>query len=363
MWPLVSLYLVHLVMKRPFVILLHVGFWACYFLLVFIVLVLYYRSNHDVSRVLNALYSVLIFAVLPSVLCFYSYYFFLFPRYLQKRNIVQSIVIGLLIAILSGILAYILIRFFIETGRIIDMDEGGKHGRSTAPQATFVMSVIGLMSGGVALVIKGFITWYNEIKLKELLREKNHEMEMMLIKKQFDPHLLFNTINNIDSLILKDAVLASDYLNKLSDIIRFVLYETRADKIPLSKEIEYLEKYIALQKIRTANDTYVHFSVTGNTDTKLIAPMIFIPFIENAFKHTTNKKMENAITITIDIKDKSISLTCENKYDSKSIPSNHGGLGNELIKKRLGLIYPDKHTLEVNSDNELYRVNLIIQHG
>ena len=89
-----------------------------------------------------------------------------------------------------------------------------------------VMTIIGLVSGGVALVIKGFITWYNEIKLKEVLREKNHEMEMMLIKKQFDPHLLFNTINNIDSLILRDAVLASDYLNKLSDIIRFVLYET-----------------------------------------------------------------------------------------------------------------------------------------
>ena len=353
----------HLVMKRPFVILLHAGFWACYFLLGFIVLGLYYRSHHDVARLLNALYSVLLFAVLPSVICFYSFYFYLFPKYLQQRKIVLSIIVGLIISVLSGVLAYILIRYFIETGRIVDMDEGGKYGRSTALQATFVMSFIGLMSGGVALVIKGFITWYNEIKLKELLREKNYEMEMMLIKKQFDPHLLFNTINNIDSLILKDAVLASDYLNKLSDIIRFVLYETRADKIPLSKEIEYLEKYIALQKIRTANETYVHFSVTGTIDNKMIAPMIFIPFIENAFKHTTNKKMENAITINIVINDKSIRLTCENKYDLKSVPQPHGGLGNELIKKRLSLIYPDKHTLEVNSDNELYRVNLIIQHG
>lgn len=350
-------------MKRPFVILLHAGFWASYFLLVFIALSLYYRSHHDIARLMNALYSVLLFAVLPSAICFYTYYFFLFPRYLQKKKILQAIVIGLLISLLAGALAYILIRFFIETGRIIDMDEGGKYGRSTAPRATLVMSVIGLLSGGVALVIKGFITWFNEIKLKEALREKNHEMEMMLIKKQFDPHLLFNTINNIDSLILRDAVLASDYLNKLSDIIRFVLYETRADKILLSKEIEYLEKYIALQKIRTANETYVHFSVTGAIGDKLIAPMIFIPFVENAFKHTTNKKMENAIMINIAIEDDSIRLTCENKYDSKSIPQTPGGLGNELIKKRLSLIYPDKHKLEVNSDNELYRVNLVIQYG
>ena len=343
--------------------MLHVGFWACYFLLVFIALALYYRSNHDISRVLNALNTILLFAFIPSVGSFYSYYFLLFAKYLQKKKIFQSILIGILISLVVAILAYILLRFFIESGRIIDMDEGGKNGRSTAPQAILVMTIIGLLSGGVALVMKGFVTWYNEIKLKEILREKNHEMEMMLIKKQFDPHLLFNTINNIDSLILRDAVLASDYLNKLSDIIRFVLYETRANEILLLKEIEYLEKYIALQKIRTANENYVYFSVTGTIGDKLIAPMIFIPFIENAFKHTTNKKMENAITIKVNIDDESIRLTCENKYDSKSVLQTSGGLGNELIKKRLSLIYPDKHTLEVNNDNELYRVNLIIQNG
>jgi two-component system, LytTR family, sensor kinase len=350
-------------MKRPFVILLHVGFWACYFLLVFIVLGLYYRSHHDVDRLMNALYSVLLFAAVPSALCFYSYYYFLFPGYLQKKKILQAIFIGLMIAILAGVVSYILIRFFIETGRIEDMDEGGRHGRSTALQTIVVMTVIGLVSGGVALVMKGFVTWFNEIKLKEALREKNHEMELQLIKNQFDPHLFFNTINNIDSLILKDAVLASDYLNKLSDIIRFVLYETRADKIPISKEIEYMEKYIALQKIRTANETYVHFSITGTVDDKLIAPMVFIPFVENAFKHTTNKKVENAITVHIAIDDAWVRLTCGNKYDSRLPAQPHGGLGNELIKKRLNLIYPGKHELVVDNDNELYCVNLAIQHG
>lgn len=350
-------------MKRSFVILLHVGFWACYFLLVFIVLGLYYRSNHDVFRVVNALLSILLFAFIPSVTSFYLYYFLLFPRYLQQRKIFLAIIVGILSSVITAALTYILLRFIIESGYIIDMDEGGKHGRSTAPQVILVMTTIGILTGGVALVIKGFITWFNEIKLKEILREKNHEMEMLLIKKQFDPHLLFNTINNIDSLILRDAVAASDYLNKLSDIIRFVLYETRADKILLSKEIEYLEKYIALQKIRTANENYVHFSITGNIGDKVITPMIFIPFIENAFKHTTNKKVENAITINIFINDESIQLICENKFDSKAVPQESGGLGNELIQKRLSLIYPEKHTLEVVKDNELYRVNLIIQNG
>ena len=206
-------------MKKSFIILIHLGFWACYFLLVFIVLAVYARSGHNAAdqegRVMTALYSILLFAFIPSVISYFTYYFFLFPRYLQQKKIVLAIIYGLLISIVASIMAYILHRYFIETGQLADMDEGGIHGRSTAIRTLTVMTFIGALCGTVALVIKGFITWFNEIKLKEILREKNHEMEMALIKSQLDPHLLFNTINNIDSLILKDAVAASDYLNKL----------------------------------------------------------------------------------------------------------------------------------------------------
>jgi len=226
------------------------------------------------------------------------------------------------------------------------------------------MTIIGSICGMVALVIKGFITWFNEIKLKEALKEKTYEMEMALIKSQLDPHLLFNTINNIDALILKDPVIASEYLNKLSDIMRFMLYETKPDQIMLSKEIEYIEKYIELQKIRTANKDYVHFTITGNVGSKKIAPMVFIPFIENAFKHTNNKKLENAITIDICVKAQNIEFRCENKFDSKpSARQPDSGLGNELIQKRLKLIYPEKHTLKVNKTDDLYSVNLTIING
>ncbi|MGB4850296.1 MAG: sensor histidine kinase, partial [Saprospiraceae bacterium] len=262
------------------------------------------------------------------------------------------------------ILAYILHRYFIETGQLADMDQGGKNGRSTAPQTIMVMTFIGALCGTVALVIKGFITWFNEIKLKQVLREKNYEMEMALVKSQLDPHLLFNTINNIDALILKDSVAASDYLNKLSDIMRFILYETKGDKISLAKEIEYIDKYIALQKIRTSNENYVHLEVTGSTGSKMIAPMVFIPFIENAFKHTGNKKLANAITIRITINDKTVQLMCENKLDPKAtVKHTVGGLGNSLIKKRLDLIYAGLHTLEVHKTDDLYSVNLTIPHG
>lgn len=354
-------------MKKSFVVLLHIGFWTCYFLLVFIVLAIYSRSVRNAddqeARVLNAFISILLFAFIPSVVSYFLYYFILFPRYLQQKKVVRAILLGLLISLGTSILAYILHRYLIETGRVMDMDEGGIHGRSTAVRTLIVMTFIGTLCGVVALVINGFITWFNEIKLKEMLKEKNHAMEMALIKSQLDPHLLFNTINNIDALILKDSVAASDYLNKLSDILRFILYETKGDKIPLAKEMEYIAKYIALQKIRTANENYVHFKVEGNAGNKSIAPMVFIPFIENAFKHTNNKKLENAITVQVLIGEDTIQLFCENKFDPRSTSQTEGGLGNELIKKRLNLIYAGRHTLEVQKTNDLYSVHLTIPNG
>ncbi len=355
-------------MKKSIIILLHLGFWICYFILIAIMLAVYYRSSSSIdchsSKILNALKSLLLFAFFPSVISYWSFYFILFPKYLQHKKVFISLILGILISVGVACIGYVLIRFSIESGYMIDMDTAGKRGRSTAVVVIIAMTIIGLISGVVALVIKGFINWYNEKKLREALKEKNHEMELALIKSKLDPHLLFNTINNIDALIIKDAVEASNYLNKLSDIMRFMLYETMSEKILLSQEIEYIEKYIALQKIRTANVNYVYFSVTGNIGKKSIAPMVFIPFIENAFKHTNNKKLENAIRIHIIISNKTIQLVCENKFDSKPTVRQPGsGLGNELIQKRLQLIYPGKHILEVNKTNELYTVNLTISNG
>jgi len=355
-------------MKKSFIILLHIGFWICYFVLIVIMLSVYYRSSMYAStpnsRMMIAFENILLFAFTPSLFSFYLYYFLLFPRYLQQKKFLLSMLVGILISLFAAIIAYILHRFLIETGHVPDMDQGGRRGRSTAPRVILVMTAIGAICGMVALVIKGFITWFNEIKLKQALKEKNHEMELALIKSKLDPHLLFNTINNIDALIIKDAVEASEYLNKLSDIMRFMLYETMADTILLSQEIEYIEKYIALQKIRTANVNYVHFSVTGNVGNKMIAPMVFIPFIENAFKHTNNKKLENAITVKMIVTDENIQLVCENKFDLKAkIQQPNSGLGNELIQKRLQLIYPGKHILNVQKTTELYTVNLTISNG
>lgn len=355
-------------MRKSIVVFLHIGFWVCYLLLIAIMLAVFYRSSsHTVdqtARIVNAFESLFLFAFFPSLITFYGCYFLVFPRYLQQKKYLLSIVSGLLISAAASVVAYILMRFLIESGQLIDMDKGGVNGRSTAVRTIAIMSFFASISGLVALVLKGFITWVDEIKLKEELKQKNHETEMALVKAQLDPHFLFNTLNNIDVLILEDAVVASRYLNKLSDILRYMLYETKTDTVLLDKEIEYIEKYIELQKIRTSNPTYVSLQITGSPGKKTIAPMVFIQFIENAFKHTTNKKINDAINVRIMIEKETIRFVCENKFDAnRKLKQESNGLGNDLIRKRLNLIYPGKHTLELSNHCNLYRVNLTIQNG
>jgi two-component system LytT family sensor kinase len=355
-------------MKKSIVILLHIGFWFCYLLLIAILLAVFYRSsNPDVdqtARVLNAFKSLFLFAFLPSFLTFYGCYLILFTKYLQQKKFLLSLFFGILISIAASTIAYILMRYLIESGQLMDMDKGGVNGRSTAVRTILFMSFIASIAGLAAFILKGFITWVKEIKLKEELKQKNHETEMALIKSQLDPHFLFNTLNNIDVLILKDATVASNYLNKLSDILRFMLYETKTDEILLKKEIEYIEKYIELQKIRTANANYVSFHVIGNPVNISIAPMVFIPFIENAFKHSTNKKIDNAIVVQLFITEENIQFICENKFNpNRKIIQESNGLGNDLIQKRLHLIYPEQHLLELDKQINLYSVKLTIKNG
>lgn len=160
-------------MKKSVVILLHVGFWACYLILILIMLGVYFRSGtqvaNQVPRITNALYSIFLFALVPSFISFYLFYFILFPKYLQKNKILLSIIYGILLSVGTAVLSYILLRYFIESGRVSDMDKGGRNGRSTGIIVITAMTFIGSICGVVALVLNGFITWFNEIKLKELL--------------------------------------------------------------------------------------------------------------------------------------------------------------------------------------------------
>jgi len=339
-------------MKKSVVILLHLGYWIVYTFLV-LVLLLFINQGHN-GRVLPGNFLTLVFCIftyVPALVAFYLSYLVLFPRFLSTGKMLHLFLSGIgasIIAALAGAL-------------VLSLAFGGNFMFASSDSfyaETITMAIIALAHIIVALVMRGFISWYADMKIKEELSRKNFETELALVKSQLNPHFLFNTINNIDVLIEKDAAKASMYLNKLSDIMRFMLYETKTGQIPLGKELLYIEKYIELQKIRTSNPNYVDFTVKGDTQHITIEPMLFIPFIENAFKHTENKKTDNAITIRFQITRENITFECINSYSDQVIRNGESGIGNDLIRKRLDLLYPGLHTLQVSHERGLHKVLL-----
>lgn len=206
-----------------------------------------------------------------------------------------------------------------------------------------------------------FVEWLKDRKLKAELEKDKVTSQLELLKSKIDPHFLFNNLNNIDSFIEEDPKQASVYLKKLSDILRFMLYESNADKVALAKEIEYIQKYIDLQKIRTSNLSFVSFDVTGHTNNKIISPMILIHFIENAFKYASNKKIENAITIQIKTSGQKLFFHCKNHINERSTGSSEkNGIGSQLLKQKLDLLYSNRYRLSTKEENNWYLVSLEI---
>ncbi|WP_259016427.1 sensor histidine kinase [Emticicia fluvialis] len=346
-------------MKKIVVMALHAGYWILYLFLLFIIILCLQVGAKMKTIPLFTDFSFTVFmasfTLLPAILGFYVFYHLLFDKFLIRRNI--------LLLFVTGILAAIGISFF--SAAVMSVLHNYKIGPGVFSEnyvaivtILTVITIIAILNGGMGLLTRGFIRWYAELKWKEELTRKHFEMELALIKSQISPHFLFNTLNNIDVLITKNAGQASLYLNKLSGIMRFMLYETKTERILLSRELINIEQYIDLQRIRTANPNYVIFRVAGRADQVEISPMILLPFIENAFKHADNKKNENVIRISIEVKEQALIFDCENRYSVSGLKQEYGGLGNELISKRLELLYPGRHTLAINKTTDIYSVKL-----
>ena len=200
-----------------------------------------------------------------------------------------------------------------------------------------------------------------ESKKQEIENEKL-ATELSFLKSQINPHFLFNTLNNIYSLALVKSEATADAVLKLSSIMRYVLSETKHDTVPLDKEIQFIRHYIELQKVRLTDKVTIEFNVEGETEGKQIAPLILIPFVENAFKYGVSTKETSKLLFEVKAKADSISFTAQNdmiSHDSGN--ENNTGIGLKNTKRRLELLYPDAHKLTVTEENKQFIVNLILQ--
>jgi sensor histidine kinase YesM len=335
-------------MKRSTSLLFNTGYWLIYLFL----------SGKDVLNGIEPIGNWLVY-VLNGTFSFFIFYFLLVPRLLAKNKFLSFIGWGIAVIIVAAFMPALLILLLSRHSPTFIPANIQWEG---AQKFFLVFMVLALVNGIMATIIKGFFTWYNDLHERTELEKKNLQMELSLLKAHLNPHFLFNTLNNIDILIETDPEAASSYLQKLSDILRFIVYETSQEKIPLAKELAYIRKYVELQQIRTPNKEYVNLKIAGNPGQLMIGPMLFIPFIENAFKHASNKKMNGAITLEISITEKQLHFTCVNMYDrTKSLVEEHSGLGIALIRQRLELLYKGHYELEINQRENSYCVRSVIK--
>ena len=345
-------------MKKSTSIIIHCAFWALYFAV--ITFTFYIIENMSTSTAKPGLERLIMSAlgavIIPSIGGFYSGYLLTFTNSIKKKKTLLALNVLVFVPILQMIFFSLYL---------------GKEYLNSLPevfltQYLFVLFIIIVLTT-IGILIKGSLSWFEENKKKAELLQSNQSMKLELLKAQTDPHFLFNTINNIDVLILKNPEKASEYINKLADILRFMLYETNHDFIPLKQEINYLEKYISLQQIRPNNPNFIDFKVEGSIDRKTISPLIFLPFIENAIKHCGNKKDDNTVSISIKVNDNNIQFNCENIINNSHKAVAQNGIGNQLIQDKLELIYPNLHELKIeliekdNTKNDRYSVTLILQ--
>lgn len=233
--------------------------------------------------------------------------------------------------------------------------------------SSFGISLLGWSGGAqgslfVALlgtIYRFVIDWFKNIDVKKDLKSKNLQSELMLLKSKLNPHLLFNTLNNIDTLIQTSPNRASELLSKLSDLLRYVVYNTEEERIPLNTELSNLMKYVDLEKIRLAYPELVTFSAEIEGEI-LIPPMIFFPFVENAFKHSNLNDKNQKIRISVTENNGLINFECVNSIFESPQKTEFSGIGLELASKRLELLFPRKHELIAQQKENEFIVKLKI---
>ena len=213
----------------------------------------------------------------------------------------------------------------------------------------------------VSTCIKVIQQWLSAEQRQKLIETEKLNTELSFLKSQINPHFLFNTLNNIYSLAVVKSDATAPAIMKLSSIMRYVLSDTRQHLVPLEKEIEFIQHYIDLQKVRLTDKIKINLAVIGDPEGQQIAPLLFIPFVENAFKYGISTREDSEINISIDIKPGEIEFKTDNRILAiETDIEKKNGIGLKNTRRRLEILYADKHSLEINRKEDHFYVHLKI---
>ncbi len=216
---------------------------------------------------------------------------------------------------------------------------------------------------GLAVAIKLLKFWYQGKEDHQVLVQEKLEAELKFLKTQIHPHFLFNTLNNLYALTLKKSDLAPAMVLKLSDMIDYMLYECNVENVPLSKEVKFIHDYIEIEKMRYGDLLELNLNIESGSEEKTIAPLIFLPFLENTFKHGANSQLKKAwVSIELKIRSEELTFKVENNSELE-IENGSGeekGIGLKNVRRRLDLLYKEDYELIILQEKESFLVTLKI---
>lgn len=284
---------------------------------------------------------------------FYLNVYGLLPVWIRKRNIW---------VMLAGWLGLIILCTFCSILMNHLFDVYTRNGNVKLEMInTFLRN---LLFAGIVLFVgvafRSIEDWFRNERVKQKLENENLRTELNFLKSQVNPHFLFNTLNNIYALAYRKSDDAAVAIMKLSEIMQYMLYGSKEERVAVSREIHFIYQLIALQQLRVQGPLVLQLSVTGDTEMHAIAPLLLIPFVENIFKHGVLNNERSPVIINIDIQDGKLLFYSRNKI-SRGSKYQAGGIGMVNVRRRLELLYPGKHEFNINSDNEFYSVKLTLQ--
>lgn len=291
---------------------------------------------------------------------FYIFYFGIIPATLYKKPVTATTLL-----LFVGVAAALMI---LRHSTVRLVDHFSKLDFAAHKLYDFKQVVSQVINTGfivfLATAARISMYWYRDKREKTELALEEHKLELELLKTQINPHFFFNTLNNIYSLVYKKSDDAPAAVMKLSEIMRYLIYESKSEMVPLEKEVEQLENYIELERLRVKDDAFIEFEARGSFASHVVPPMILISFAENAFKHGKRKVPNPGIKISVVAEEGVIKYTVFN-YVLNEPHNNHKGegIGMQNARRRLELLYPKCHKLDIRNDHERFTVKLVLSCG
>ncbi len=291
-------------------------------------------------------------AYLIYISSFYVSYYWVLPGWVKRRK-TSLLLLQWLVLIILYTLVILLVNYFFHVYKRGNLQFN--FGKFFFISCTY-MGILFLLS----ITYRFAIDWFKNEKIRQQLENQNLKTELAFLKSQINPHFLFNTLNNIYVLAYQQSDKTPDAVMKLSAMMHYMLYESNIEWVPLTKEINYIRQLMALEQLRSSEHQQFDFSLEGNTDDRIVAPLLLVPFIENIFKHGILNDKKNPVTTKLAVTENRLVFQSRNKINH-SLKDNTNGIGLINVKRRLELLYPGRHQLSQTNDGEYYSVHLTLQ--